>query len=36
MGPPVNFLIYPYVEIDGRVHEDIDKRFSYDELVVLP
>ncbi|MDH3583149.1 MAG: transglutaminase-like domain-containing protein [Phycisphaerae bacterium] len=28
-GPPLNYLIYPYVEIDGEPYDDISRRFSY-------
>ncbi len=35
-GPPVNFLIYPYVEVDGQVHTAIDKQFRYDNLTRSP
>src|SRR5262249_14367381 len=30
-GPKVNFLIYPYVEVDGKVHpkEQIVNKFSF-------
>lgn len=28
-GEPLNYFIYPYVEIDGRVHTDVEKKFSF-------
>ncbi len=28
-GPPLNFFVYPYAEIDGRPHAGIEKKFSY-------
>jgi len=30
-GPPLNFFIYPYVEVDGKVYaqEKIERRFSF-------
>jgi hypothetical protein len=34
-GPPLNFLIYPYVEVDGQIHQSIDKRFRYDNLTAV-
>ena len=34
-GPPLNYFIYPYVEIDTQVHENVDKSFSFDSLEVL-
>lgn len=30
-GPPLNYFVYPYVEIDGNPHEKIDKHFSFEE-----
>ena len=32
-GGPVNFLVYPYVEVDGKVwpQEKIQKKFSYQD-----
>ena len=35
-GPPLNYLVYPYVEVDGKIHNDIHKQFSYDSLKILP
>jgi transglutaminase-like putative cysteine protease len=29
-GPPVNFLIYPYVEIDGKPHDGMKRTFSFE------
>jgi transglutaminase-like putative cysteine protease len=29
---PVNFLIYPYVEVDGKPHTSLEKRFRYEEI----
>ncbi len=26
---PVNFLVYPYVEIDGKVHTGLEKKFTF-------
>lgn len=34
-GPPLNYFIYPYVEIDRKVHAGIDQQFSFDSLSVL-
>ena len=28
-GPPLNFFVYPYAEVDGRPHEAIDRRFTF-------
>jgi len=29
---PVNFLVYPYVEVDDKVHTQFEKRFRYRDL----
>lgn len=31
-GEPLNFFIYPHVEIDGRPHESLEKRFTFKDL----
>lgn len=28
---PLNYFVYPYVEIDGREHGDVEKKFSFRE-----
>ncbi|MFH1594040.1 MAG: hypothetical protein ABID09_05030 [Candidatus Omnitrophota bacterium] len=28
---PLNYFIYPHVEIDGRVFEDVDVTFGFEE-----
>jgi transglutaminase-like putative cysteine protease len=28
-GPPLNFFVYPYTEVDGRPHEGIDRKFTF-------
>lgn len=28
-GPPLNFFVYPYAEVDGRPHEAIDHEFRF-------
>jgi hypothetical protein len=30
-GPPLNYFIYPYVEVDGKPHDAIDKKFVFRE-----
>lgn len=30
-GPLLNYLIYPYVEVDGVVHSGVEKRFSFED-----
>lgn len=31
-GGPVNFIIHPYVEVDGKKHDNVDKKFSYEDM----
>lgn len=31
-GPALNYFVYPYVEIDGKPHEKLDKKFSFEEV----
>jgi len=31
-GPPLNYFVYPYVEIDGKSHEEVSRHFSFAEL----
>jgi transglutaminase-like putative cysteine protease len=31
-GPVLNYFVYPYVEIDGKPYEKLDKRFSFEEV----
>ena len=30
-GPPLNYFVYPYVEVDGKPYDKIDKSFSFVE-----
>jgi transglutaminase-like putative cysteine protease len=30
-GPPVNYLVYPYVEVDGKPYDKLEKRFAFRE-----
>jgi transglutaminase-like putative cysteine protease len=30
-GPPLNYFIYPYVEIDGKTHDAMTRQFSFRE-----
>jgi len=32
-GPALNYFVYPYVEIDGKVHEVQSKHFGFSDLV---
>jgi transglutaminase-like putative cysteine protease len=31
-GPALNYFVYPYVEVDGKPYEKLDKHFSFQEL----
>jgi transglutaminase-like putative cysteine protease len=31
-GPPVNYLVYPYAELDGQPYDHLQKKFSFREL----
>ena len=31
-GPTLNYFVYPYVEIDGKPYEKLDKLFSFEEV----
>jgi transglutaminase-like putative cysteine protease len=31
-GPVLNYFVYPYVEVDGKPYEKLDKRFSFEEV----
>jgi hypothetical protein len=31
-GPPVNYLIYPYAEVNGKPHDKMERKFSYKNL----
>ncbi len=31
-GPPVNFFIYPYVEVDGRPWDAVDYHFTFEDV----
>jgi hypothetical protein len=28
-GPPLNFFVHPYAEVDGRPHQAIDGKFTF-------
>jgi transglutaminase-like putative cysteine protease len=30
-GPPLNYFIYPYVEVDGKPYEKVEKKFAFRE-----
>ena len=30
-GPPLNYFVYPYVEVDGKPYDKLDKQFSFAE-----
>jgi transglutaminase-like putative cysteine protease len=31
-GPPLNYFVYPYVEVDGKPYDNIAKHFSFKQL----
>ena len=31
-GPPLNYFVYPYVEIDGKAHDAMSRHFSFTEV----
>lgn len=31
-GPPLNYFVYPYVEIDGKAYENLSRQFSFAEV----
>jgi len=31
-GPALNYFVYPYVEVDGKPYEKLDKQFRFEEL----
>ena len=31
-GPALNYFVYPYVEVDGKPYEKVDKQFSFAEV----
>ena len=31
-GPPLNYFVYPYIEIDGKPHDAMSKQFSFVEI----
>ena len=34
-GPALNYFVYPYVEVDGKPYEKLDKHFSFEEVKPL-
>jgi len=31
-GPALNYFVYPYVEVDGKIYDKLDKQFSFEEV----
>jgi uncharacterized protein (TIGR03000 family) len=31
-GPPLNFFIYPYAEVDGKPYTQVTRKFSYEDV----
>jgi len=34
-GPPVNYFVYPYVEVDGKPFDSVEKKFSFRNLTAV-
>jgi transglutaminase-like putative cysteine protease len=34
-GPALNYFVYPYVEVDGKPYDKLDKQFSFEEVKSL-
>ena len=32
MAPALNYFVYPYVEVDGKPYEKLEKQFSFEEV----
>jgi transglutaminase-like putative cysteine protease len=32
-GPALNYFVYPYVEVDGKPYDKLDKHFSFEEAI---
>jgi transglutaminase-like putative cysteine protease len=35
-GPPLNFFVYPYAEVDGKPHASVDHDFAFEDLPAPP
>ena len=35
-GPPLNFFVYPYAEVDGKPHEVIDRTLTFTDRALTP
>ena len=33
-GPALNYFVYPYVEVDGKPYDKLEKQFSFEEVAV--
>ena len=33
-GPPINYFIYPYVEVDGKTHDSVVKQFTFRDFPI--
>lgn len=31
-GPPLNYFVYPYVESDGKIHQNVSNAFSFEDV----
>jgi hypothetical protein len=32
MGKPLNFFIYPYVEVVGKPHDKMERKFAFEDV----
>ncbi len=35
-GPPLNYLVYPYVEVDGKPFDQMERKFSFQDRAAGP
>jgi hypothetical protein len=35
-GPPLNYFIYPYVEVDGKEYSNVSINFSFRDAGSMP
>jgi len=35
-GAPLNYFVYPYVEVDGKEHPNVSIAFSFEDIAPKP
>jgi hypothetical protein len=35
-GPPLNYLVYPYVEVNGKPFSSVNKKFTFRDVHAAP